>query len=57
MSISMALHWVFYFGCFKAMSSLLAAAHRWGAFLFFRCIGVLALIYVSLAMPVRRLYR
>ncbi|KAL4769819.1 hypothetical protein BDW60DRAFT_209700 [Aspergillus nidulans var. acristatus] len=51
MSISMALHWAFYFGCFKAMPSLLAAVHRWGAFLYFRCIGMLGLIYVSLAMP------
>ncbi|KAL4812525.1 hypothetical protein BDW67DRAFT_193607 [Aspergillus spinulosporus] len=51
MSISMALHWAFYFGCSKAMPSLLAATHRWGAFLFFSCIGVLGLIYVSLAMP------
>ncbi|KAL4747772.1 hypothetical protein BDW72DRAFT_209392 [Aspergillus terricola var. indicus] len=51
MSISMALHWAFYFGCSKAMPSLLAATHRWGAFLFFSCIGVLGLVYVSLAMP------
>ncbi|KAL4864292.1 hypothetical protein BDV12DRAFT_189027 [Aspergillus spectabilis] len=32
MSISMALHWAFYFGCSKAMPSLLAATHRWGPF-------------------------
>ncbi|KAL4908665.1 hypothetical protein BDW74DRAFT_188571 [Aspergillus multicolor] len=51
MSISMALHWAFYFGCSKAMPSLLAATDRWGAFLFFSCICVLGLIYVALAMP------
>ncbi|KAL4798508.1 hypothetical protein BDV19DRAFT_377035 [Aspergillus venezuelensis] len=51
MSISMALHWAFYFGCSRAMPSLLAATHRWGAFLFFSIICVLGLIYVSLAMP------
>ncbi|KAL4951874.1 hypothetical protein BDW69DRAFT_196136 [Aspergillus filifer] len=51
MSMSMALHWAFYFGCSRAMPSLLAATHRWGAFLFFSIICVLGLIYVSLAMP------
>ncbi|KAL4935905.1 hypothetical protein BDV06DRAFT_217067 [Aspergillus oleicola] len=51
MSISMALHWAFYFGCSRAMPSLLAATHRWGAFLFFSIICLLGLIYVSLAMP------
>ncbi|KAL4916129.1 hypothetical protein BDW62DRAFT_218870 [Aspergillus aurantiobrunneus] len=51
MSISMALHWAFYFGCSRAMPSLLAATHRWGAFLFFTLICVAGLIYVSLAMP------
>jgi sugar porter (SP) family MFS transporter len=52
MAISMALHWAFYFGCSKAMPSLLAATHRWGAFVFFTCICVVGLVYVFFAMPV-----
>ncbi|KAL3464483.1 hypothetical protein BJX64DRAFT_275699 [Aspergillus heterothallicus] len=51
MAISMALHWAFYFGCSKAMPSLLAATHRWGAFVFFSCICVCGLVYVFFAMP------
>ncbi|KAL2795271.1 hypothetical protein BJX66DRAFT_350656 [Aspergillus keveii] len=51
MAISMALHWAFYFGCSKAMPSLLAATHRWGAFMFFTCICVVGLVYVFFAMP------
>ncbi|KAL3480935.1 hypothetical protein BJX99DRAFT_272610 [Aspergillus californicus] len=51
MSSSMALHWAFYFGCSKAMPSLLAATHRWGAFAFFASICVLGLSYVFFAMP------
>ncbi|KAL4876985.1 hypothetical protein BJY04DRAFT_231142 [Aspergillus karnatakaensis] len=51
MSISMALHWAFYFGCSKAMPSLLAATHRWGAFLFFGVICLVGLVYVFFAMP------
>ncbi|KAL3484911.1 hypothetical protein BJX62DRAFT_248083 [Aspergillus germanicus] len=51
MAISMALHWAFYFGCSKAMPSLLAATHRWGAFVFFTCICVVGLVYVFFAMP------
>ncbi|KAL2835478.1 hypothetical protein BJY01DRAFT_238805 [Aspergillus pseudoustus] len=51
MAISMALHWAFYFGCSKAMPSLLAATHRWGAFVFFTCICVCGLVYVFFAMP------
>ncbi|PWY71423.1 hypothetical protein BO83DRAFT_399663 [Aspergillus eucalypticola CBS 122712] len=50
-SISMAFHWAFYFGCSRAMPSLLAATHRWGAFLFFGCICVIGLVYVFFAMP------
>lgn len=53
MSISMALHWAFYFGCSRAMPSLLAATHRWGAFLFFGIICLVGLGYVCVAMPVR----
>ncbi|KAL5344042.1 hypothetical protein BJX70DRAFT_405219 [Aspergillus crustosus] len=51
MSISMALHWAFYFGCSKAMPSLLAATHRWGAFLFFGVVCAIGLVYVFFAMP------
>ncbi|KAJ0414247.1 hypothetical protein BJY00DRAFT_321152 [Aspergillus carlsbadensis] len=51
MAISMALHWAFYFGCSKAMPSLLAATHRWGAFVFYTCICVVGLVYVFFAMP------
>lgn len=51
-SISMAFHWAFYFGCSRAMPSLLAATHRWGAFLFFGCICLSGLVYVFFAMPV-----
>ncbi|GKZ84046.1 hypothetical protein AnigIFM56816_009365 [Aspergillus niger] len=50
-SISMAFHWAFYFGCSRAMPSLLAATHRWGAFLFFGCICLSGLVYVFFAMP------
>ncbi|KAE8167669.1 hypothetical protein BDV40DRAFT_312124 [Aspergillus tamarii] len=51
MSISMAFHWAFYFGCSRAMPSLLAATHKWGAFVFFSCICLISLIYVFFAMP------
>lgn len=51
MSISMAFHWAFYFGCSRAMPSLLAATNRWGAFVFFGSICVVGLIYVFFAMP------
>jgi len=36
-SILMAFHWAFYFGCSRAMPSLLAATKRYGAFVFFAC--------------------
>lgn len=52
MSISMAFHWAFYFGCSRAMPSLLAATHKWGAFVFFSCICLISLVYVFYAMPV-----
>ncbi|KAJ5107936.1 hypothetical protein N7456_004611 [Penicillium angulare] len=51
MSISMGFHWAFYFGCSRAMPSLLAASQKWGAFLFFACICFISLIYVFFAMP------
>ncbi|RAK80805.1 putative transporter [Aspergillus fijiensis CBS 313.89] len=50
-SISMALHWAFYFGCSRAMPSLLAATHQWGAFVFFACVCLVSLVYVYFAMP------
>ncbi|KAL4888039.1 general substrate transporter [Aspergillus ambiguus] len=50
-SISMAFHWAFYFGCSRAMPSLLAVTQKWGAFVFFACICMLSLIYVYVAMP------
>lgn len=53
-SISMALHWAFYFGCSRAMPSLLAATHQWGAFVFFACVCLVSLVYVYFAMPVSR---
>ncbi|KAI7280324.1 hypothetical protein KC343_g14131 [Hortaea werneckii] len=40
MSIFMALHWNWYFGCSKAMPSLLAATNRYGAFASFASICV-----------------
>jgi len=52
MSIAMGFHWAFYFGCSRAMPSLLAASEKWGAFLFFICICLMSLIYVYFAMPV-----
>ncbi|GAB1197814.1 hypothetical protein APSETT444_007117 [Aspergillus pseudonomiae] len=51
MSISMAFHWAFYFACSRAMPSLLAATHKWGAFVFFGCICLTSLVYVFFAMP------
>lgn len=50
-SILMAFHWAFYFGCSRAMPSLLAATHRYGAFVFFACMASLSLVYVWFALP------
>jgi hypothetical protein len=52
MSILMCFHWAFYFGCSRAMPSLLAATQKWGAFVFFGCICLISLVYVFFAMPV-----
>lgn len=57
MSISMAFHWAFYFGCSRAMPSLLAATHKYGAFAFFAAICLASLVYVFLAMPVSSCWR
>ncbi|KAJ6000549.1 hypothetical protein N7481_000958 [Penicillium waksmanii] len=53
MSIAMGFHWAFYFGCSRAMPSLLAASQKWGAFVFFVCICLISLAYVYFAMPVK----
>lgn len=53
MSIAMGFHWAFYFGCSRAMPSLLAASQKWGAFVFFVCICLMSLVYVYFAMPVK----
>ncbi|KAI1761668.1 general substrate transporter [Hypoxylon sp. FL1150] len=50
-SILMAFHWAFYFGCSRAMPSLLAATDRYGAFVFFASICCISLVYVYFAMP------
>ncbi|KAJ5127034.1 hypothetical protein N7448_007813 [Penicillium atrosanguineum] len=51
MSVSMGFHWAFYFGCSRAMPSLLAASQKWGAFVFFASICLISLVYVFFAMP------
>jgi sugar porter (SP) family MFS transporter len=50
-SILMAFHWAFYFGCSRAMPSLLAATQRYGAFVFFACMCGISLVYVFFALP------
>jgi sugar porter (SP) family MFS transporter len=50
-SILTALHWAFYFSCSRAMPSLLAATHRYGAFALFASICILSLAFVYVAMP------
>ncbi|KAH4303226.1 hypothetical protein HBH64_071890 [Parastagonospora nodorum] len=50
-SILMAFHWLFYFGCSRAMPSLLAATDRYGAFAFFACMCCFSLLYVFFALP------
>jgi hypothetical protein len=50
-SILMAFHWAFYFGCSRAMPSLLAATKRYGAFVFFASMCTLSLVYVFFALP------
>ncbi|GJC79071.1 quinate permease [Colletotrichum liriopes] len=50
-SVLMAFHWAFYFGCSRAMPSLLAATERYGAFIFFAAVCSVSLVYVYLAMP------
>jgi hypothetical protein len=50
-SILMAVHWAMYFGCSRAMPSLLAATDRYGAFIFFLSICTVSLVYVFFALP------
>ncbi|CAH0043648.1 unnamed protein product [Clonostachys solani] len=50
-AILMAVHWAMYFGCSKAMPSLLEATQRFGAFIFFLSICCISLVYVFFAMP------
>ncbi|KAH7122071.1 general substrate transporter [Dactylonectria estremocensis] len=50
-SILMAVHWAMYFGCSRAMPSLLAATDRYGAFIFFLSICSVSLVYVYFALP------
>lgn len=57
MSIMMALHWAYYFGCSRAMPSLLAATQRYGAFAFFASICSVSLVFVYFCMPVSLLAR
>jgi glucan phosphoethanolaminetransferase (alkaline phosphatase superfamily) len=52
MSISMEFHWVFYFGCSRAMPSLLCATQKCGGFEFFGCICLISLVCVFFAMSV-----
>ncbi|KAH9439865.1 hypothetical protein MCOR27_006130 [Pyricularia oryzae] len=50
-SVGMAVHWANYFGCSRAMPSLLVGTNRYGAFVFFCCICIVSLCYVYFAMP------
>lgn len=50
-SILMAVHWAFYFGCSRAMPSLLAVTDHYGAFVFFGSVCAVSLVYVYFAMP------
>ncbi|KAL5113489.1 hypothetical protein ACEQ8H_008625 [Pleosporales sp. CAS-2024a] len=50
-SILMAFHWAFYFGCSRAMPSLLAATDKYGAFAFFASICTVSLVFVFFALP------
>ncbi|KAJ5052996.1 general substrate transporter [Bipolaris maydis] len=50
-SILMAFHWAFYFGCSRAIPSPLSATDRYGAFVFFASICCMSLMYVYFALP------
>ncbi|KAK7924025.1 quinate permease [Apiospora marii] len=50
-AVGMAVHWANYFGCSRAMPSLLVGTNRYGAFVFFCSVCVVSLGYVFFAMP------
>ncbi|KAK8082399.1 quinate permease [Apiospora saccharicola] len=50
-AVGMAVHWANYFGCSRAMPSLLVSTNRYGAFVFFCSVCVVSLGYVFFAMP------
>ncbi|RAL14665.1 general substrate transporter [Aspergillus homomorphus CBS 101889] len=50
-SMGMAFHWAFFFGCSRATPDMLEVMQQWGAFAFFACMCFLSLIYVFFAMP------
>lgn len=52
LSMGMAGHWLFAFGCTRATPDLLEVMEEWGAFAFFACICLVSLVYVFFAMPV-----
>lgn len=47
----MAWHWLLYFGCSRATSSMLVAFDRWGAFVFFAVICLFGVAFVFLCIP------
>lgn len=47
----MAWHWLLYFGCSRATSSMLVALDRWGAFAFFATICVFGVTFVFFCIP------
>ncbi|GKZ33074.1 hypothetical protein AbraIFM66950_002849 [Aspergillus brasiliensis] len=51
LSMGMAGHWLFAFGCTRATPDLLEVMDEWGAFAFFACICLVSLVYVFFAMP------
>ncbi|RAH52265.1 sugar transporter [Aspergillus piperis CBS 112811] len=51
LSMGMAGHWLFAFGCTRATPDLLDVMEEWGAFAFFAGICLVSLVYVFFAMP------
>ncbi|KAJ9474859.1 MFS domain-containing protein [Pseudozyma hubeiensis] len=47
----MGWHWLLYFGCSRATSSMLVALDRWGAFAFFAAICCIGVTFVYLCIP------
>ncbi|KAK7940970.1 quinate permease [Apiospora aurea] len=50
-AVGMAVHWANYFGCSRAMQSLLVGTDRYGAFVLFCSVCAVSLVYVFFAMP------